>query len=79
MVPSTRRRDKKGQRSPAKESGFAEIVVHGNRHVGGGWLEKVNRAEPERGAAELEDDGGLSFEMARVTVTCRSTTHDIDG
>lgn len=56
--------------SPSKESGFAEIVVHGNRHAGGGRLEKVNRAESERRAAELENDGGVPLKMAHVTMTC---------
>lgn len=71
--------DGKKGRLPSKQSRFTEIVVHGNRHVGGGGLEKVDRAEPEGRASELEDDGWVSFEMTHVGVTCRSTTHDIDG
>lgn len=63
--------------SPPKQSRFAKIVVHGNRHIRGGWFEKVNGAEPEGGASELEDDGRVSFKMAHVGVTCRSTAHDI--
>lgn len=39
----------------------------------------MDRAKPEGWAAEFEDDGRVSFKMAHVGVTCRSTTHDIDG
>lgn len=71
--------DTKERYSPPKQGRFAKIAVHGNGYVGCGGLEKVDRAKPEGRAAELEDDGGVSFEMAHVGVTCRSTTHDIDG
>lgn len=33
--------------------------------------------EPERGPAKLEDDRGMSFEMAHVGMASRSTTHDV--
>lgn len=39
----------------------------------------MDRAEPEGGRAELENDGRVSFEVAHVGMTCRSTAHDIDG